>query len=100
MKTECGYACDGCGGEMITDLELDALGAVFWADQPEHICLMCCFVPASEAFALRASDSGKQAKRSPSHECAEGEERVAARSANSSLTALERARLLTLRASA
>ncbi|WP_139207410.1 hypothetical protein [Phytopseudomonas flavescens] len=100
MKTERGYACDCCGAELVRDIELDALGSVFWANEAEHVCLMCCFVSGADALALRASDSGKQAKRSPSHECAEGEERVAARSANSSLTALERARLLTLRDSA
>lgn len=38
-----GYACDCCGAELVRDIELDALRAVLWADQSEHVCLMCLF---------------------------------------------------------
>lgn len=48
MRIATGYACDDCGSLMVEDVELDALGAVLWAAQREHICLMCCFgVPAA-----------------------------------------------------
>ena len=43
MKTDAGYACDCCGAELVRDIELDALGAVLWAEQSEHVCLMCLF---------------------------------------------------------
>lgn len=43
MKTAKGYSCDCCGAHLVDDLELDARGAVDWADQAEHVCLMCCF---------------------------------------------------------
>ncbi len=62
MRIATGYACDDCGSLMVEDVELDALGAVLWAAQREHICLMCCFgVPADIGLIKGALSAGRAA---------------------------------------